>query len=203
MTSTGVLQEVRNLARTFLSSPVKILVDNAGSVHANPNVMQKFVFPSGDRADREDLLVELLQNLKQQYPDLSRTLIFVETKRYVDTVVHGMSVCDWGLQANATFAAAQPHSKQYWTLLKRRRSHVQQAMRWCIQTQLWHDVVVQWSAMKLAGSTPHPGRRGDPVAARAPVARPTEPAPEALGGRLCSTRAVLRRVRPHRPSAVT
>eukprot|EP00667_Euglena_gracilis_P007511 EG_transcript_7585 len=77
---------VEAFAASVVDQPVRIVVDRADVLTANQDVSQEVVVFT-EEFERDALCVKAVRRIKEEHPDCSRTLVFVNAKAKVDRLV--------------------------------------------------------------------------------------------------------------------
>jgi len=76
----------------LMTNPLKVVLGKASYPAVRPNIVQRFLFPRGDRQDREDMLVDVMREVQQcYYGENSRMLIYMNSKAYLKGIVRGLN----------------------------------------------------------------------------------------------------------------
>jgi len=87
------MENIPPQARDLLTHPVSLSVgrvDGRATTTAASAIEQRFVFPVGDHLDREDLLLDVLRDVRAAHPGRSKVVVFVNGKPYAETVIRGL-----------------------------------------------------------------------------------------------------------------
>eukprot|EP00668_Euglena_longa_P029829 GGOE01037205.1.p1 GENE.GGOE01037205.1~~GGOE01037205.1.p1 ORF type:complete len:598 (-),score=180.35 GGOE01037205.1:243-1967(-) len=82
---------VEEFANSIASEPVRIVVDRADVLTANQDVVQEVVVFSDDK-ERDTLCMKAVKRIKEENKQCSRTLVFVNAKVRVESLVDELSV---------------------------------------------------------------------------------------------------------------